>query len=121
VKFPEVAATTPLRAWSLGLTAAVALEWIAARSVLGPLALPLVVVALGVLGFTVRPRLFVASGVLMGTFPLLTWVIYDGLMRCVAFNVKGGSCQADPTAQVTITIVAYLATVIVTAMALRRA
>ncbi len=121
VNLPEVVATTPLRAWSLGLAAAVALEWIALRSPFGPLALPLVVVVLGVFAFTVRPRLFAAGGVLLGTLPLLTWGIYDGLMKCVAFNVKGGSCQSDPSAQVTITIAAYVVTVIVTAMALRRA
>jgi hypothetical protein len=123
VKLPEVVATTPLRAWSLGLAAAVALEWVAIRTPFGlfALAVPLVVVLLVVYALTVRPRLFAASGVLLGTLPLLTWGIFDGLMKCVGFNANGGSCQADPSAQVTIAIGAYVMTVIVTAMALRRA
>jgi len=123
MRLPELAATTPLRAWALGLAAAVALEWVAVRAPFGFSAagLPLVVVVLVVYGLTVRPRLFAASGLLLGTLPLLTRGIFDGLMKCVAFNVNGGSCQADPTAQVTIAIVAYLMTVFVTAMALRRA
>ncbi len=118
VKFPEFAATSPQRAWLLGLGGAAILTWIAVRwSFVG---LPIAAVVLAVYALTVRPRPFAASGVLFGTLPLLTWGIVDGLMTSASFNRNGGFCQSDPSAQVAIALAAYLATGAVTVIALRQ-
>ncbi len=121
MRLPELGATTPLRAWLTGATAALGLSWIALRGSFGLsfLAFPFAAAVLAAYALTVRPRAFAASGVLFGILPVFTWGLVDGLMRCVAVRRGGGFCEADPSAQVAITIAAYVGTLAVTALALR--
>lgn len=116
MKLPEIAALSPSRAWAAGLLSALVLSWIASRV---PLTFALAVAALAFCALTVRPRAFFGSGALLGVAPFITWGILDGLMKCVGFNRAGGFCEADPTSQVTIAVIVYVAAVAATFVALR--
>jgi hypothetical protein len=129
MRFPTITSMTPFRAWLLGLALAVLFILLPFAGVLLPIGstfasafyfVPVGIALLAAYAVLVRPRLFAASGVLLGAAPWLAWGIVDGLQRCARFNRSpSGGCEADPSAQVTLAVIVYVAAVVVTGAAVR--
>ena len=115
MNLPVAARLDPLRAWIFGVVLAPLLEYASLRL---PYGLALAAAVLVLYAFTVGPRPFAASGVLFGSLPVLAWGVLDGLLKCTAFNSDHGSCSADASAQIAILVAAYLAALLLTAVAI---
>ena len=120
---------TPFRAWILGLALAVLFVLLPFARLVVPLGtslfagafyfIPVGIAILAAYSLLIRPRLFAASGVLLGVAPWLTWGVINALQRCAQFNRNpSGGCEADASAQVTLTAIAYVAAVVVTGAAI---
>jgi hypothetical protein len=128
VRLPSIASTTALRAWAGGLVLAVALVCLPFAALFAPVPMPfasafyLVPVGFALLALyslTVRPRAFAASGALFGVAPFFAWGVIDGLQRCARLNrAPGGGCEADPSAQLLVTAIVYVAALLATGLAL---
>jgi hypothetical protein len=123
IGLPALWSTDPFRAWIVGLGGALATWSLLALPLgIGLALVPLLIGALAVYALTVRPRVSAASGVLLGTAPFLAWGVIDGLRRCARFNASpGGGCEADPSAQVAITVIVYALAVLATGVVVWRA
>lgn len=130
MRLPVIASTSAFRAWGVGLALAIALVCLPFATVLLPLPMPFAsAYYLIPLGFallasyslTVRPRASAASGALLGVAPFFAWGVIDGLQKCARFNRGGpsGGCEADPSAQLLVTALVYIAALIVTGVAVR--
>ena len=121
MKFPVIAATSAFRAWLFGVAFAAATIWLPVllRTQWSFYFLPLAIAGLTLYSLTVRPRVFAASGVLLGVAPFFAWGVIDGLQRCARFNRGSptGGCEADPSAQLLVTALVYAATLLVTGLA----
>jgi hypothetical protein len=128
MKLPVIASTTAFRAWWVGAALAIAVVLVPFATVWLPLPVsfaaafyltPLGFGVLALYALTVRPRASAASGVLLGVAPFFAWGVIDGLQRCARFNRGGpsGGCEADPSAQVLITALVYLAALLATGLA----
>jgi hypothetical protein len=130
MRFPVLASTSAFRAWWVGIALALASVCLPLAAVLLPLPMPFfatyyfIPVGFAVLAsysLTVRPRAFAASGALLGVAPFFAWGVIDGLARCARFNRGGpsGGCEADPSAQLLLTTLFYLAALLATGVAIR--
>jgi hypothetical protein len=121
VKFPVIASTSAFRAWLFGVAVAVATIWLPALipTQWSFYLFPLAIAGLTLYSLTVRPRVFAASGVLLGVAPFFAWGVIDGLQKCARFNRGGptGGCEADPSAQLLVTALVYGAALLVTGLA----
>jgi hypothetical protein len=128
VRLPSIASTTPFRAWAGGLVLAIALVCLPFATLLLPLPMPFAsafylvpagFALLALYSLTVRPRAFAASGALVGVAPFFAWGVIDGLQRCARLNrAPGGGCEADPSAQLLVTAIVYVAALLATGFAL---
>ena len=126
---PVLASTSAIRAWAVGVALALASVSLPLAALLLPLPMPFfatyyfIPVGFAVLAaysLTVRPRAFAASGVLLGIAPFFAWGVIDGLARCARFNRGGpsGGCEADPSAQLLLMTLVYLAALVATGAAI---
>lgn len=129
MRFPAIASTNAFRAWSVGLGLAIVVVCLPFATLWLPLPMPfasafyLIPVGFAVLALyslTVRPRAFAASGALLGVAPFFAWGVIDGLQKCARFNRSGpsGGCEADPSAQLFLTTLVYVAALLATGLAL---
>ena len=117
---PLLGSTDAFRAWVVGLGLA-ALSWLLlfVPFGIGLYLVPLGFGALAIYSLAVRPRVFAASGVLLGTSAFLAWGLIDGLQKCARFNRgPGGGCEAEPTVQLVVATTVYAAALLVTGIAL---
>lgn len=132
MRLPLLARVDPFRAWWVGVALAAAVVLVPFSTVWLRLpmpfasafyVLPVGFAVLAVYSLTVAPRASAASGVLLGVAPFFAWGVIDGLQRCARFNRGGpsGGCEADPTTQVLLTALVYVAALLTTAMAVRSA
>jgi hypothetical protein len=127
LRLPLIASTSAFRAWSGGVALAIAVICLPFATAFLPLPMPfasafyLVPVgfaALASYSLTVRPRAFAASGALLGVAPFFAWGVIDGLQRCARFNrAPSGGCEADPSSQLLVTAIVYVAALLATGAA----
>jgi hypothetical protein len=80
--------------------------------------IPIGFALLALYSLTVRPRAFAASGALLGVAPFFAWGVIDGLQRCARFNrAPSGGCEADPSSQLLVTAIVYVAALLATGLA----
>lgn len=119
----ELRRLDPARAWVIGLGLSL-LSVLAAFAPLGlgSYFLPIWFAVLVIFVAAVRPRAAAASGVLLGVSTLFAWGVIQGLEGCARFNRSpNGRCEADPSAQLSVTALVFLCAVVATALAMWQA
>ncbi len=110
----------PFRAWVIGF----GLSLLSVLAALAPLGLgfyvlPVWFAVLVIYVAAVRPRAAAASGVLLGVSALFAWGVIQGLEGCARFNRSpNGRCEADASAQLSVTLLVFLCAVAATALAM---